>query len=136
MVKIFSLDFIIRKANNMQNGQFWSMFRATGATSWFKLKKTFKMAWRPFFSYSHDEIRHVNYKYAKNSCHYKKTVKKLDIRDLSEFYGFHFLSLGIKILNKKKNSLDLLSIALLMPKSHKKYCFKILTLLKTRAIFL
>ena len=60
------------------------------------------MAWRPYFSYPHDEICHVNYKYAKNSCHHKKTVKKLDVRDLSEFHGFHFLSLEIKILNKKK----------------------------------
>ena len=64
--------------------------------------KNFKMAWRPYFSYSHDEIRHVNYKYAKNSCRYKKTVKKLDVCDLSEFHRFQFSSLGIKILSKKK----------------------------------
>ena len=60
------------------------------------------MAWRPYFSYPHDEIWHVNYKYAKNSRHYKKTVKKLDVRDLSEFRRFQFSSLGIKILSKKK----------------------------------
>ena len=94
------------------------------------------MAWRPYFSYPHDEIWHVNYKYAKNSRHHKKTVKKLDVRDLSEFRRFQFLSLGIKILSKKKNSLDLLSIALLMPRNPKKYYLKILTLLDTRAIFL
>ena len=60
------------------------------------------MTCRPYFSYSHDEICHVNYKYAKNSRHHKKTVKKLDVRDLSEFRGFQFSSLGIKILSKKK----------------------------------
>ena len=60
------------------------------------------MAWRPYFSYPHDEIWHVNYKYAKNSRHHKKTVKKLDVRDLSEFRRFQFSSLGIKILSKKK----------------------------------
>ena len=92
----------IRKANSMKNGQFWPNFRAGEADSWFKLKKTFKMAWRPYFSYSHDEICHVNYKYAKNSRHHKKTVKKLDVRDLSEFRRFQFSSLWIKILSKKK----------------------------------
>ena len=61
------------------------------------------MAWRPYFSYPHYENRHVNQKYAKNSRHHKKTVKKLDVRDLSEFRRFQFSSLGIKILSKKKN---------------------------------
>ena len=136
VIDIFSIVFDIRKANSMKNGQFWPNFRAGEADSWFKLKKTFKMAWRPYFSYPHDEICHVNYKYAKNSRHHKKTVKKLDVRDLSEFRRFQFSSLGIKILSTRKNLLDLLSIALLMQKSHNKYCFKILTLLKTRAIFL
>ena len=136
VIDIFSIVFDIRKANRMKNGQFWPNFRAGEADSWFKLKKTFKMAWKPYFSYPHDEICHVNYKYAKNSRHHKKTVKKLDVRDLSEFRRFQFLSLGIKILSKKKNSLDLLSIALLMPRNPKKYYPKILTLLDTRAIFL
>ena len=136
MINIFSLVFDIRKANNMQNCQFWSNFWVTAAVSWFKPKKTFKMAWRPYFSYPHDEICHVNYKYAKNSRHHKKTVKKLDVRDLSEFRRFQFSSLGIKILSKKKNLLDLLSIALLMPRNPKKYYLKKLTLLETRATFL
>ena len=135
VIDIFSIVFDIRKANSMKNGQFWPNFRAGEADSWFKLKKTFKMAWRPYFSYPHDEICHVNYKYAKNSRHHKKTVKKLDVLDLSEFRRFQFSSLGIKIL-RKKNSLDLLSIALLMPRNPKKYYLKILTLLETRAIFL
>ena len=102
VIDIFSIVFDIRKANSMKNGQFWPNFRAGEADSWFKLKKTFKMAWRPYFSYPHDEICHVNYKYAKNSRHHKKTVKKLDVRDLSEFRRFQFSSLGIKILSKKK----------------------------------
>ena len=136
VIDIFSIVFDIRKANSMKNGQFWPNFRAGEADSWFKLKKTFKMAWRPYFSYPHDEICHVNYKYAKNSRHHKKTVKKLDVCDLSEFRGFHFSSLEIKILSMKYNLLDLFSIALLISRNPKKHYLKILTLLETRANFL
>ena len=102
VIDIFSIVFDIRKANSMKNGQFWPNFRAGEADSWFKLKKTFKMAWRPYFSYPHDEICHVNYKYAKKSCHHKKRVKNWTSETYLNFVDFSSRAWESKFWVKKK----------------------------------
>ena len=69
------------------------------------------------FSYPLYESPHVNAKYAQNWRHHKKLVENADVYDL---YEFCFLVLEIQILKRKENSLDFVSIDVVMPEKPKK----------------